>query len=75
MMLETLTKLLALPRNARRLHTQDAESAALAYMTVLDGLLAEAIYGSRDKALRRLEAAWPVYCRGVLKESGDANRQ
>lgn len=64
-----LTRMLRRPENAARLHSGDATEAALAYLTVLDGVLAEAIYDSRAKASRRLEAVWPVYCRGVLRQT------
>ncbi|GGN93447.1 TetR/AcrR family transcriptional regulator [Saccharibacillus kuerlensis] len=63
----SLTRLLQRKENAVRLHPGGAHEAALAYVTVLDGVLAEAIYGSRDTAAKRLKAVWPVYCRGVLR--------
>ncbi|OWA36125.1 hypothetical protein B9G55_09720 [Saccharibacillus sp. O16] len=63
-----LTKLLQRPVHARRLYAEnDAPDAALSYITVLDGLIAEAIYGDRSRAERRLRAVWPIYCRGILK--------
>ncbi|NGZ76184.1 TetR/AcrR family transcriptional regulator [Saccharibacillus alkalitolerans] len=61
-----LTRMLGQPENAGRLHPGGAQEAAIAYVTVVDGVLAEAIYGSRRTAARRLSAVWPVYCRGVL---------
>ncbi|WP_172256053.1 TetR/AcrR family transcriptional regulator [Saccharibacillus deserti] len=61
-----LTRMLKRPENAARLHPGGAEEAALAYVTLLDGIMAEAIYGSRATAARRLAAVWPVYCRGIL---------
>ncbi|MCQ4088099.1 TetR/AcrR family transcriptional regulator [Saccharibacillus sp. JS10] len=61
-----LTSLLERPLHQTRLQTGNAQEAALAYITVLEGVLAEAIYTTRDKATRRLEAVFPIYCRGVL---------
>ena len=63
-----LAQLLERPTHARRLHPGGASEAALAYVTVLDGVMAEAIYGDRARAERRLKAIWPIYCRGVLNE-------
>lgn len=62
-----LTRLLRRPGSAERLYPDGAREAALAYLTILDGVLAEAIYSSRANAARRFEAVWPVYCRGVLR--------
>lgn len=62
-----LKQLLEKPPHAARLHAGGAPDAALAYVTVLDGIMAEAIYGDRTRAERRLRAVWPIYCRGILK--------
>lgn len=61
-----LIRLLEQPNHLERLRPEGAQEAALAYLTLLDGVMAEAIYTTRAKAARRLEAIWPVYCRGVL---------
>lgn len=38
-----------------------AEQAAIAFMTFLDGITVEIIYGSSRRYKRRLEASWPVF--------------
>ncbi|PZT56872.1 TetR/AcrR family transcriptional regulator [Paenibacillus silvae] len=42
-----------------------AEQAAIAFMTFLDGITVEIIYGSSRRYKRRLDAAWPVFWYGV----------
>lgn len=42
-----------------------AGQAAIAFMTFLDGITVEIIYGSSRRYKRRLEAAWPVFWYGV----------
>jgi len=63
---QLLTSLLEKPPHQARLQTKNAQEAALAYITVLEGVLAETIYATPEHAARRLEAVFPVYCRGVL---------
>lgn len=41
-------------------------AASLAYLTLIDGILAEMLYAGRSKARRRIDAAWPIFCRGVF---------
>lgn len=41
------------------------EQATGAYMAVLDSLLVEMLYGDHDHLIKRLEAAWHVFWRGV----------
>ncbi len=41
-------------------------AASLAYITIIDGILAEMLYAGMNKAQRRIDAAWPIYCRGVF---------
>ncbi|MCR2802296.1 TetR/AcrR family transcriptional regulator [Paenibacillus soyae] len=41
------------------------EHATGAYMAVLDSIFVEMLYGDQDHLLRRLEAAWHVFWRGV----------
>lgn len=41
------------------------EQAATAFMCLLDGLYAELLYGGNDRCLRKLEASWNVYWRGL----------
>ncbi|MEK6993965.1 TetR/AcrR family transcriptional regulator [Paenibacillus sp. FSL K6-1566] len=42
--------------------------AAIAYLTLLDGIAVEMLYGGEARTTRRLEAAWPVYWSGVSRE-------
>ncbi|MEK3918515.1 TetR/AcrR family transcriptional regulator [Paenibacillus polymyxa] len=42
-----------------------AEQAAIAFMTFLDGITVEIIYGSSRRYKRRLEASWPVFWHGI----------
>ncbi|QOS81475.1 TetR/AcrR family transcriptional regulator [Paenibacillus sp. JNUCC31] len=41
------------------------EQAAIAFMTFLDGITVEIIYGSSRRYKRRIEASWPVYWHGI----------
>ncbi len=41
------------------------EDAAVAYMTLTDGILVEMVYGGAAGAKRRLKAAWPIYWAGI----------
>lgn len=41
------------------------EQATGAYMAVLDSIFVEMLYGDHDHLMRRLEAAWHVFWRGV----------
>ncbi|MBR2563086.1 MAG: TetR/AcrR family transcriptional regulator [Paenibacillus sp.] len=42
-----------------------AEQVAIAYMTFLDGITVEIIYGSSRRYKRRLDAAWPIFWNGI----------
>ncbi|SMF66634.1 transcriptional regulator, TetR family [Paenibacillus uliginis N3/975] len=42
--------------------------AASAFLTLMDGIDVEILYGGEERSLRRLEQAWPVYWSGVTKE-------
>lgn len=42
-----------------------AEQAAIAFMTFLDGITVEIIYGSSRRYKRRLDASWPVFWNGI----------
>jgi AcrR family transcriptional regulator len=43
----------------------DAEQATIAYMGVWDSMLVEMLYGGPERALKRLEASWQFYWRGI----------
>ncbi|MCD1261663.1 TetR/AcrR family transcriptional regulator [Paenibacillus athensensis] len=42
-----------------------AQRAAAAFTAVLDGMFVEMLYGGQERSLRRLDASWYVYWRGV----------
>lgn len=65
---QNLSKLLAggCPVHGRIIRSP--RNAAIAYMTLLDGIHLEAVFGGEERALRRLVAAWPVYWLGVTKQ-------
>ncbi|MED1864382.1 TetR/AcrR family transcriptional regulator [Fictibacillus nanhaiensis] len=48
-----------------------AETAALAFLTMLDGLLVELIYGIPERLQKRSKQSWFVYWQGIRKESGE----
>lgn len=50
-----------------------AEQAAIAFMTFLDGITVEIIYGSSRRYKRRLEAAWPVFWHGIHHLNDEAH--
>lgn len=72
---QNLSKLLAAgcPVNGRIIRSP--RNAAIAYMTLLDGIHLEAVYGGEERALRRLVAAWPVYWTGVTKHKYNTRSQ
>lgn len=45
------------------------EQATGAYMAILDSVFVEMLYGDKERAMKRLEAAWHVFWQGV--RSGD----
>ncbi|MEK3733134.1 MULTISPECIES: TetR/AcrR family transcriptional regulator [Paenibacillus] len=45
-----------------------SRQAAIAYITLLDGIYVEILYGGKDRTARRIAAVWPVYWSGVTKE-------
>ncbi|WHY77023.1 TetR/AcrR family transcriptional regulator [Neobacillus sp. WH10] len=47
--------------------TTDAKRAVAAFLGVLDGILVEMLYGGPERSLKRLDASWYVYWRGLSK--------
>lgn len=47
------------------------ETAALAFLTMLDGLLVELIYGIPERLQKRSTQSWLVFWRGISNESGE----
>ncbi|MBH0168141.1 TetR/AcrR family transcriptional regulator [Fictibacillus sp. 18YEL24] len=48
------------------------ETAALAFLTILDGLLVELIYGIPERLQKRSTQSWIVFWRGISNESGES---
>ncbi|WP_339268521.1 TetR/AcrR family transcriptional regulator [Paenibacillus sp. FSL W8-0187] len=65
---ENLSKLLAAGCPVHGRIIRYPRKAAIAYMTLLDGIHLETVYGGEERALRRVVAAWPVYWLGVKKQ-------
>ncbi|KKO54732.1 TetR/AcrR family transcriptional regulator [Paenibacillus sp. DMB20] len=47
---------------------RNPRQAACAFLTLMDGIDVEILYGGEARSSRRLEQAWPVYWSGVTKE-------
>ncbi|MBH0156322.1 TetR/AcrR family transcriptional regulator [Fictibacillus sp. 5RED26] len=47
------------------------ETAALSFLTMLDGLLVELIYGIPERLQKRSTQSWLVFWRGICNESGE----
>ncbi|ANC77287.1 hypothetical protein ABE65_010925 [Fictibacillus phosphorivorans] len=47
------------------------EAAALSFLTMLDGLLVELIYGIPERLQKRSKQSWSVFWRGISCESGE----
>jgi len=47
--------------------TIDAKRAVAAFLGVLDGILVEMLYGGPERSLKRLDASWYLYWRGLSK--------
>ncbi|MBT2763832.1 TetR/AcrR family transcriptional regulator [Paenibacillus sp. ISL-20] len=65
---ENLSKLLAAGCPVHGRIIRYPRNAAIAYMTLLDGIHLETVFGGEERALRRLVAAWPVFWLGVTKQ-------
>jgi AcrR family transcriptional regulator len=52
-------------------HDVTPETAALAFLTMLDGLLVELIYGIPERLQKRSKQSWSVFWRGISNESGE----
>ena len=48
--------------------TIDAKRAVAAFLGVLDGISVEMLYGGPERVLKRLDASWYLYWRGLSKE-------
>ncbi|MNN25200.1 hypothetical protein D3C81_1386590 [compost metagenome] len=45
----------------------DIRQAAIAYMTLADGIMVELLYSQPERSKKRLEAAWPIYWKGITE--------
>ncbi|MBH0173477.1 TetR/AcrR family transcriptional regulator [Fictibacillus sp. 23RED33] len=52
-------------------HDVTPETAALAFLTMLDGLLVELIYGIPERLQKRSKQSWSVFWWGISIESGE----
>lgn len=48
--------------------TIGAERATTAFLGVLDGILVEMLYGGPERMIKRLDASWYLYWRGLSKD-------
>lgn len=48
--------------------TIDAKRATSAFLGVLDGVLVEMLYGGSERLMKRLDASWYLFWRGLTKE-------
>lgn len=64
---ENLAALLASGCPVKGKIIQNPRQAALAFITLMDGIDVETLYGGEERSTRRLEQAWPVYWLGVTK--------
>ncbi|MNS33927.1 HTH-type transcriptional regulator MtrR [compost metagenome] len=45
----------------------DIRQAAIAYMTLADGIMVELLYSQPERSKKRLEVAWPIYWKGITE--------
>ncbi len=48
-----------------------SETASLAYLTILDGLFVELLYGIPERLNKRITESWNVYWQGISMNKGD----
>jgi len=48
--------------------TIDSQRATSAFLGVLDGIFVEMLYGGSERLIKRLDASWYLYWRGLSKE-------
>ncbi|WP_211747411.1 TetR/AcrR family transcriptional regulator [Paenibacillus sp. Marseille-Q4541] len=62
----TLAKFIASEAFNGKLSQEEAMQFAIAYMTLIDGVSVELLYGGSVRYQKRLQAAWPVFWEGIL---------
>jgi AcrR family transcriptional regulator len=62
---DSLTKLLTRASVQDDLMLYSPKKMAIAYMTLVDGITIEIIYGGLNKSQKRIDAAWPIFWAGI----------
>ncbi|MDQ0208368.1 TetR/AcrR family transcriptional regulator [Alkalicoccobacillus murimartini] len=53
--------------NDQTIHIEDTRSAVLAYLSILDAIFVELVYGKTERATLKMNAIWKIYWRGIAK--------
>lgn len=67
---ELLSRLLAAGCPLQGRIIRHPRQAASAFLTLLDGIHVEILYGGEARSTKRIEMAWPVYWSGVTRKTG-----
>ena len=62
-----LIKLLNKARQQGEFSSSNTEAVAIAYLTLIDGVLVELLYGGKQRYRIGVEAAWDIFWRGAEK--------
>ncbi|GAB6991252.1 TetR/AcrR family transcriptional regulator [Paenibacillus pini] len=60
-----MTRLLEEAATAKIIPLPRPREAAVAFMTLVDGILIEMVYGEHGRSQKRLDASWPIYWAGI----------
>jgi len=69
-MQRNLIKLLNGATKQGEFSSQHTEAVAIAYLTLIDGVLVELLYGGKQRYQIRVEAAWNIFWQGANIEEG-----
>ncbi|MEF3353404.1 TetR/AcrR family transcriptional regulator [Paenibacillus sp. GYB006] len=64
----TLAKFIASEAWDGELSQEEAMQFAVAYMTLIDGVSVELLYGDSARYQKRLQAAWPIFWQGIIHQ-------
>lgn len=64
----TLAKFIASEAWEGKLSQEEAMQFAIAYMTLIDGVSVELLYGDSDRYQTRVQAAWPIFWQGIIHQ-------
>ncbi|WP_160032690.1 TetR/AcrR family transcriptional regulator [Paenibacillus sp. An7] len=64
----TLAKFIASEAWDGELSQEEAMQFAIAYMTLIDGISVELLYGDSARYQKRLQAAWPIFWKGIIHQ-------